>query len=59
MPVRDLRHVEELAREYRIIFAGELSRSKWPDRHRGTLEAIQRLSNKEFDDYTDGSDMDN
>ncbi|KAJ5738051.1 hypothetical protein N7493_001206 [Penicillium malachiteum] len=48
---KERKRVEKLRRKHRIEFGGEVPPDEWPNSHRSTFSAVQRLGKTEFDTY--------
>ncbi|KAJ5910337.1 hypothetical protein N7504_004980 [Penicillium tannophilum] len=48
---KERKKVEKLRRKYRIEFDGEGAPQEWPNSHRSTFSAVQRLGKTQFDNY--------
>ena len=47
----DLRLIDTLSKEYRIVFAGDLQPQERPETHRSLLEHVAELGEKKFSSY--------
>ena len=48
---KELKLLETLSKEYRIVFPGYLTPEDWPDCHREKLEAVAALGSKQYSSY--------
>jgi hypothetical protein len=51
-----LKLLQNLCKEYRIDFVGEIDPKQWPECHKTTLASIQELGRRTFDTYADGTE---
>ena len=48
----DLKVLDDLRKEYRIVFAGKLEPQQWPELHRPLMERVAALRRRTFSSYT-------
>jgi hypothetical protein len=48
---KDLKLIDKLSKEYRIVFAGDLQPQEWPECHRSVLGHVAELGEKKFSSY--------
>lgn len=48
----DLKVLDDLRKEYRVVFAGKLEPQKWPELHRPLMERVAALGSRTFSSYT-------
>lgn len=48
---KDLKLLDTLSKEYRIVFKGDVQPREWPECHRTVLEQVSELGEKKFSSY--------
>jgi hypothetical protein len=54
---KDLKLIDDLRKEYRIVFAGEVQPQDWPECHRSLQGHVTELGDKKFNSYAIDSDL--
>jgi hypothetical protein len=54
---QDIELLERLTKEFKIVFAGDVQPSNWPEFHKETLEHVTKLGKTEFNRYAVDPDI--